>query len=861
MALPMCVTGCFPGVVSHRGLRLLCLCLKSAAIQPQLLAQTISAPSTVSKQARHGLPILHWSLLELEGTRVPTERRGHSLVRWENFLVVFGGVSLQFYHDLYVYDLEKREWLDFKDKGHRPSTRCTHKAWTWNKCMYIYGTHGFTIPDGTEMFRMNFESETWEKVAAWGDVPSSRAGHSAVIGNGTSVWIFGGESNNTITNDFYTFDLDTCTWYELQYAVSQRDMQAAMEEVMSKPTTRQNRLHNRRGGGILGSRSSFGLRTQYVPEIAGFGTAKPQYPPPLCYHKAEIYGDTMFVFGGGDSEKNYSTLYSLWLGALRGNLPGLSDNSWPFSPEAEDDSTSGFNAGSFSSPLSNKQSFSRPGTSSGSRQNLASPPSVGSFRNSSRQAGYSSSEQKDHGDIEEIDLDAAVEELHPQGSSANLRNQPRTPADTPQRLTSSAPGPTPVLSQTMSSTKPISTLSPHPVQPTPAKGSKANKASVSVDELYDDMLSFSTPSKGQAMLQSGGSVDRDVCVACHLCATVICMTSNQNYGKPTAAFQPFLKTPSVRQYSSTGSGLQVLQAGMSPGDLKEILDDQRAKVDRQQAVLAGQSGTDVIQSKASLEAMQQQLYLLSEKLNGQVTLQPEQLKLFQQLLQQQAQQLHKLPTGDLDVSAPQPPTPSAANTTATQDIFPRKAPLSASVATPPERKASKKEQKEIAKQLLQKLVQPPGSPQVDAERAAARAELENEAAAGNTTAAKALVKVDSVLQGLMQQQRGQQPAVSQTSASAQAAGLLVGQQPEQPEQPVSAALVTQPTSVLTSSAAPLEKSASSLGKKDAKRAKEIQRLRQLDLIPLNPDGTEVQLTPAQIKQKYQELKHLVFPAH
>lgn len=99
-----------------------------------------------------------WEKLNSQG-EVPKPRRGHSMVLIESLIVIFGGSDLNnnFYNDLYIFDLLKN---------------------------------------------------TWMKINHFGDIPSPRAEHSAVV-YGTTIWIFGGASRDGYLNDLYSFNIET----------------------------------------------------------------------------------------------------------------------------------------------------------------------------------------------------------------------------------------------------------------------------------------------------------------------------------------------------------------------------------------------------------------------------------------------------------------------------------------------------------------------------------------------------------------------------------------------------------------------------------------------------------------------------
>jgi len=99
-----------------------------------------------------------WQNIETFG-EAPLPRRGHSMILADTFLILFGGsdLNLKFYNDVYFFDIIKK---------------------------------------------------TWMKVNCFGNVPSPRSDHSATL-YGTTMWIFGGASNNGYLNDLYSLNIET----------------------------------------------------------------------------------------------------------------------------------------------------------------------------------------------------------------------------------------------------------------------------------------------------------------------------------------------------------------------------------------------------------------------------------------------------------------------------------------------------------------------------------------------------------------------------------------------------------------------------------------------------------------------------
>ncbi|MEE4248388.1 MAG: kelch repeat-containing protein [Kangiellaceae bacterium] len=80
-------------------------------------------------------------------TYAPKERDGHTLVAWDEYLILFGGIqgsfgSYNYYNDTHVFDLEDRFWVEIECHKDLPDGREGHAAWVIGDSMYVYGGLG-----------------------------------------------------------------------------------------------------------------------------------------------------------------------------------------------------------------------------------------------------------------------------------------------------------------------------------------------------------------------------------------------------------------------------------------------------------------------------------------------------------------------------------------------------------------------------------------------------------------------------------------------------------------------------------------------------------------------------------------------
>ena len=126
---------------------------------------------------------------------------------------------------------EEGEWSEVKvKKGESPSPRHSHTAVVWKNSLFIFGgalekgaldntlysfNFGTNIPLPSSSFHTKLPARfwfsvqrTWKKVSVKGTPPSGRWGHSAVV-FGSSMFIFGGFSESSSSNQLFQFDFGT----------------------------------------------------------------------------------------------------------------------------------------------------------------------------------------------------------------------------------------------------------------------------------------------------------------------------------------------------------------------------------------------------------------------------------------------------------------------------------------------------------------------------------------------------------------------------------------------------------------------------------------------------------------------------
>ena len=149
---------------------------------------------------------LTWRQVATRGSVKPRPRAGHTAVAFGRQLVVFGGAgAASTYGDLWVLDMDTRDWVEVRQRGDNPGPMSGHVAVARGRHMVVQGGNDSMRPTRL-LARLDVDSPTWaDIIPVAGETPTSRSGHCGVI-LGTRVLLFGGFSRNGFLNDLHAFD-------------------------------------------------------------------------------------------------------------------------------------------------------------------------------------------------------------------------------------------------------------------------------------------------------------------------------------------------------------------------------------------------------------------------------------------------------------------------------------------------------------------------------------------------------------------------------------------------------------------------------------------------------------------------------
>ncbi|KAE9359427.1 hypothetical protein PF008_g2258 [Phytophthora fragariae] len=220
-----------------------------------------------------------WEKIKVAGTP-PSIRYWYSLTVLRGMAILYGGYGHpQRLSDTFAlrFDMETPTWVQLKPRGDIPGPSSTHSSCVINDHMYIFGGYDGKYRRG-QLFAFEIESMSedaincvWRKVGTLGGGPAPRYTHSGVS-IGSQLIVYGGNTG-CLKGEAFVLDVDN---------VGTGDDVPTWKLVKSDP-----------------------------PLI------------PRAWHRAVVYNDTMYVFGGRTSEGNDNQVMCAALCAAGGGAAPL----------------------------------------------------------------------------------------------------------------------------------------------------------------------------------------------------------------------------------------------------------------------------------------------------------------------------------------------------------------------------------------------------------------------------------------------------------------------------------------------------------------------------------------------------------
>jgi len=240
-------------------------------------------------------------------------------------------------------------WRSAAQEDITPEGRQGH-AWVHhNDSLYIFGGRIADTRSGDkknnrtyqdDLWRYNYDENSWTVIKGKGDIPSARHNHTAIVWD-EKIWIVGGANEQGIYSDLYTFDIKECLWQKVvntKGAIPPHHGHSATLYQPSNDTTPKMIIF---GGGCWNNNERVYMNNVYTYDLLCNSweclPAKGSIPCGRSFHSTILYEDSLVVFGGwwmtgdGKKRKEYYTndllQYSLQTNTWKhipvsGNTPG-----------------------------------------------------------------------------------------------------------------------------------------------------------------------------------------------------------------------------------------------------------------------------------------------------------------------------------------------------------------------------------------------------------------------------------------------------------------------------------------------------------------------------------------------------------
>eukprot|EP01059_Diplonema_ambulator_P013205 TRINITY_DN23727_c0_g2_i1.p1 TRINITY_DN23727_c0_g2~~TRINITY_DN23727_c0_g2_i1.p1 ORF type:complete len:349 (+),score=82.19 TRINITY_DN23727_c0_g2_i1:52-1047(+) len=158
---------------------------------------------------------------------VPSPRFGHTAIVHGNNMVVFGGRDSKCNNELWIFDFVQKSWrkMNYEGAYEKPKARAGHTAVVVNnKSMFMFGGVAEHPQTGAhsrwlnDLWVLDLKTFQWQMIRSKsGYLPTKRKGHTAVAYR-SSMFIFGGGQDDlTLNNDLWEFNYVLKKWISRRY--------------------------------------------------------------------------------------------------------------------------------------------------------------------------------------------------------------------------------------------------------------------------------------------------------------------------------------------------------------------------------------------------------------------------------------------------------------------------------------------------------------------------------------------------------------------------------------------------------------------------------------------------------------------
>ena len=241
--------------------------------------------------------------------KAPTPRYHHSAVVHENSMYVFGGYTGDIHsnsnltnkNDLYEYQFQTGQWLEWNIVGKGPVARSAHGAVVYDEKMWIFAGYdgNARLNDMWTIPLVGGFPKTWTKITQNGECPPTCCNFPVAVAR-DSMFVFSGQSGAKITNNLFQFNFKDYTWIRISTDHILRKAPSPPARRFGHTMIAYDRHLYVFGGaadGILpNDLHCYDLDTQTWSIITP--SSDSQIPSGRLFHAAGLVGDAMYVFGG-----------------------------------------------------------------------------------------------------------------------------------------------------------------------------------------------------------------------------------------------------------------------------------------------------------------------------------------------------------------------------------------------------------------------------------------------------------------------------------------------------------------------------------------------------------------------------------
>ncbi|KNC84203.1 hypothetical protein SARC_03564 [Sphaeroforma arctica JP610] len=227
----------------------------------------------------------------------PCGRSGHTAVcddGGENMFVFGGYYDRRCVNDMYRLHIPTMTWTCLECRGDVPKGVASHTAVMDGSYMFVFGGSGFPFGHNNRrgLFLLNIQTLVWSQLHYTGKVPAARYGHSMSLSECKRyLYIYGGTSGHVFFDDCWRYCLRTREMIEMETHVlpMPRASIQAHQSLLSQPLRRRTEPQI--------------IPTQRVtPRASTVRALNPDQPPPTYKHVCVVYGNKLYVLGGGSPD-------------------------------------------------------------------------------------------------------------------------------------------------------------------------------------------------------------------------------------------------------------------------------------------------------------------------------------------------------------------------------------------------------------------------------------------------------------------------------------------------------------------------------------------------------------------------------